>query len=217
MRTKTIFCLALLAIIYIIASAAARAQETTTSNGDDEALTLRQKQAAKQATLGLADRDPLIRQRAAEELARLADPDQMKLIAGYRAEEKNARVRLALDWALYRLGKRESLFNIVRDLDSSRRNQSESYLSQLDSPTPLYIFLEHVNGKTQIRLLEAFAHIGDAETIERLKAYTSSDDPQIAEAARFATREINARLSQTPADASSARPRQVGVEKATTP
>ncbi|MCA1555436.1 MAG: hypothetical protein LC747_01980, partial [Acidobacteria bacterium] len=67
----------------------------------------------------LTDRDPLVRQRAAEGLARLADTGHRKLAEGYRLQEKHARVRLALDWALYRMGKREALYGVVRDLDST--------------------------------------------------------------------------------------------------
>lgn len=164
-------------------------------------------------TAGLARKltspDPLERQRAAEELARLAAVDQLKLVAGYRLQEKNARVRLALDWALYRMGKTETLFNIVRDLDSSRRNQSDGYLSQLESPDPLYIFLERVNGKTLARLLTVLSRLGDTDTLDLIKPYLSSYDQQVANAAQFATREINRRLQQPPANTAT-RPRQTG-------
>src|SRR5918912_831583 len=102
----------------------------------------------------LASRDPVTRQRAAEELARLEATDNRRIVEGYRLQEKNARVRLALDWALYRMGKSESLFAIVRALDSSRFRQADSYLKMLDEPAPLYLFLERVNGNTQIKLLE---------------------------------------------------------------
>jgi hypothetical protein len=164
----------------------------------------------------LSSPGPLERQRAAEELARLAAVDQLKLVAGYRLQEKNSRVRLALDWALYRMGKTGTLFNIVRDLDSSRRNQAEAYLGQLDSPEPLYIFLDTVNSKTLARLLEVLARLGDAETLDHLKPYLESYDPQIADAAKFAQREINLRLTHTPPDAAT-RPRQTGRPTETSP
>src|ERR1051325_10012055 len=75
----------------------------------------------------LASRDPLERQHAAEELARTGATEQLRLVSGYRLQERDARVRLALDWALYRMGKTETLFAIVRNLDSSRRNQAANY------------------------------------------------------------------------------------------
>ena len=167
--------------------------------------------AAKQ----LASRDPLLRQMAAEELARLEASDQRRLIEGYRLQEKNARVKLALDWALYRTGKTDALFAVVRALDSSRSTQADAYLTTLENPGPLYLFLESVNGNTQVKLLDVLAKIGNADTLERIKPYNTSFDPKIVAAAQTASREIEGRLGQTPVEKST-RPRQVG-ERETSP
>ena len=162
---------------------------------------------------GLASRDPLERQRAAEELARTGAIEQKGLVEGYRLQEKDARVRLALDWALYRMGKTQTLFAIVRELDGSRRNQAASYLKQLEGPEPLYIFLDRVSDETMIHLIEALASLGNAETSKRLEAYASSYDPRIANAAQFALREIARRASATSDQAT--RPRSTGVKEKT--
>src|SRR4029453_2187354 len=71
----------------------------------------------------LGNPDPLVRQKSAEALARLAATDQKKIVEGYQLQEKNKEVRLALDWALYRMGKSEALFRIVHELDSGRHEQ----------------------------------------------------------------------------------------------
>ena len=162
-------------------------------------------EAAKQLT----DRDPLIRQHGAEELARAAAPEWRHLIEGYRLQEKNARVRLALDWALYRMGKEEALYAVVRALDTGRADQAAGYLASLETPEPLYAILPRVNGNTQARLISVLARAGDAATLEQIKPYITSFDPKIAEAARQAEREITHRLAQQP-DATHTRPRQVG-------
>ncbi|HJR07127.1 MAG TPA: hypothetical protein VJ842_07715 [Pyrinomonadaceae bacterium] len=165
----------------------------------------------------LTDRDALVRQRAAEELARLAATPQRKLVEGYRLQEKNARVRLALDWALYRMGKPDALYTVVRDLDSTRYNQSEAYLAELETPDPLYSILPRVNGNTQIKLLEALARAGNADTLQVVEPYASSPDPRIADAARFATREITRRLNAPQAPDTKKRTRQVGKVSSDTP
>src|SRR5204863_6782394 len=90
----------------------------------------------------LGSPDALVRQKSAEALARLAATDQRKLVEGYQLQEKNKEVRLALDWALYRMGKYEALFRVVRELDSSRQEQAVSYLAELESPDLLYPFLK---------------------------------------------------------------------------
>jgi hypothetical protein len=163
--------------------------------------------AAKQLGSG----DAAVRQRAAEELAAIAATNQRRMLEGYRLQEKNARVRLALDWALYRVGKTSTLFELVRALDSSRAAQARAYLSTLETPEPLYLFLERANGITQIELLRVLAKVGDAATLNRLNTYVESPDPEISTAARNAAQEIEQRLSQQPPTDATTRPRQVGT------
>lgn len=160
----------------------------------------------------LTSRDALERQRAAEELAHLAAVEQRRLVEGYRMQEKNERVRVALDWALYRMGKRDALYQLVRALDTGRADQAQVYLSGLEGPDALYIFLERVNGNTQIQLLQVLAHIGDAQTLERIQPLTRSLDPKIADAARAATSDITQRLADAPAAPANPRQRQVGQQ-----
>jgi HEAT repeat protein len=163
---------------------------------------------------GLGSTDPMVRQRSAEALAKLAATDQRKLVEGYQLQEKNKEVRLALDWALYRMGKAEALYRIVDDLDSSRQQQAVNYLSELESPDVLYPFLKRTNNTPRINagLLKALAHIGDAETLELVKPFRESQQPYVAEAAEVAHDEIEKRLSE-PA-AATTRPRPRTVEKA---
>ena len=85
----------------------------------------------------LGSSDAHVRQRSAEALARLAATDQRKLVEGYQFQEKNKEVRLALDWALYRMGRSEALYRIVNELDSGRQEQVIGYLSELESPDVL--------------------------------------------------------------------------------
>ena len=165
----------------------------------------------------LTDRDALVRQRAAEGLARLADVKQRKLVEGYRLQEKHPRVRLALDWALYRMGKPDALYTVVRDLDSTRYNQSEAYLAELETPEPLYTLLPRTNGNTQIKLLEALARTGNAATLEIVRPYAESPDFKIADAARFATREITRRLEAPQHPEKKTRTRQTGKVASDTP
>jgi len=159
----------------------------------------------------LSSLDPATRQAAAEALARLVALDQKKLVEGYVLQEKDKRVRLALHWALYRMGKSPALFQIVRDLDSSRREQAADYLAQLESPVPLYAFLkqENISPKITPRLLEVLGRIGDAETIDQIKSFNDSFDPKIAEAAQSSTKMIKQRLDE-PQPATKTRPRTIG-------
>jgi HEAT repeat protein len=159
----------------------------------------------------LGNVDPLVRQRSAEALARLAAVDQKKLVEGYQLQEKNKEVRLALDWALYRMGKSEALFRVVRELDSSRQEQAVGYLAELESPDLLYPFLKKERNPARVNagLLKALARTGDAQTLELIKPYRESLQPYVAEAAEIASDEIEKRLGQETTTTHS-RPRTVG-------
>jgi len=162
----------------------------------------------------LGSSDPMVRQRSAEALARLAATDQRKLVEGYQLQEKNKEVRLALEWALYRMGRSEMLYRVVDELDSGRQEQSIGYLSELESPDVLYPFLKRTNNAPRINagILKALARIGDAQTLELIKPFRESHQPYVAEAAEIAHDEIEKRLGEPVPAATSARPRT--VEKA---
>src|SRR5215204_5771021 len=158
----------------------------------------------------LGSTDPLLRQRSAEALARLAATDQRKLVEGYQFQEKNKEVRLALDWALYRMGRSEMLYRIVDELDSGRQEQAIGYLSEVESPDVLYPFLKRTSNAPRINagLLKALARTGDAQTLDLIKPFRESHQPYVAEAAETAHDEIEKRLSE-PAPTTRARPRIV--------
>src|SRR6185436_2166715 len=155
--------------------------------------------------------DAHVRQRSAEALARLAATDQRKLVEGYRLQEKNKDVRLALDWALYRMGRSEALYRIVDELDSGRQAQAVGYLSELESPDVLYPFLKRTNNVPRLNagLRKALARIGDAQTLDLIKPFRESHQPYVAEAAEVAHDEIEKRLAEPAAPTSRARPRTV--------
>jgi hypothetical protein len=158
----------------------------------------------------LGSTDALLRQRSAEALARLAATDQRKLVEGYQLQEKNKEVRLALDWALYRMGRSEALYRIVDDLDSGRQEQAIGYLSEFESPDVLYPFLKRTTNAPRINagLLKVLARTGDAQTLDLIKPFRESHQPYVAEAAETAYDEIEKRLGE-PASATRARPRTV--------
>jgi HEAT repeat protein len=179
-----------LTLLLLLAGHALAQDEPAHTSGIDSAAVARK----------LSSKYPVERRTAAEELARLAAVEHRRLTEGYLAQEKDGRVRLALDWALYRMGKDESIFPLVRSLGEKKyAEQTVAYLKQLETPEPLYVFLERVNGNTRIRLLEVLAAVGDRDTLERIKPFTESTDPGIADAAKFAEREIGIRLEETPA------------------
>mgnify|MGYP003580458515 CR=1 FL=1 len=159
----------------------------------------------------LGSPDPHVRQRSAEALARLASTDQRKIVEGYQLQEKNKEVRLALDWTLYRMGRSEALFRIVRELDSGRQQQAIGYLAELESPDMLYPYLKKDNNAARINagLLKALGKMGNAETLQIIEPYRESLQAYVAEAAETAHDEIEKRLGQPDTAPTRVRPRSV--------
>ncbi|MGI8917284.1 MAG: hypothetical protein ACR2H6_01695 [Pyrinomonadaceae bacterium] len=162
--------------------------------------------------------DPLVRQEAAESLARLAAVEQKKLVEGYHFQEKNKNVRLALEWALYRMGKSDMLFQIVRELDSGRHDQAVGYLSKVDTPALLHSYLkdEDKPGRITGGLIEALAVIGDQDSLALITPFRDSFLPGVAAATEDAIDKIEARLAQSE-PAKPTRPRTVGTTANTDP
>jgi len=196
-----------LVVVVLLVVVGAKAQQVPVDGVDARSDP---KEFAKQ----LNSPDALVRQRSAEALARLAATDQRKLVEGYRLQEKNKDVRLALDWALYRMGHAEALYRIVDELDSGRQEQAIGYLSELESPDVLYPFLKRSTNAPRISagLLKALARTGDAQTLDLIKPFRESHQPYVAEAAEVAHDEIEKRLGE-PARAD-VRTRARTVEKA---
>ena len=193
----------LILVVLLIVSVNAQAQQAPIDGVDARS---NPEEFAKQ----LNSPDALVRQRSAEALARLAATDQRKLVEGYRLQEKNKEVRLALDWALYRMGRTEALYRIVDELDSGRQEQAVGYLAELESPDVLYPFLKRAGNAPRINagLLKALARSGDAQTLDLIKPFRESHQPYVAEAAEVAHDEIEKRLGETAPDVR-ARPRTV--------
>ena len=166
----------------------------------------------------LGDRDPIVRQEAAEALARLAAVEQRKLVEGYQLQEKNKNVRLALQWALYRMGKSDFLFQIVRELDSGRHDQAVGYLSKLDTPALLHSYLkdEDKPARITIGLLEALAVLGDQESLALVTPFRDSFLPGVSAAAEDTIEKIGARLAQSE-PVKPTRPRTVSTSEPVSP
>jgi HEAT repeat protein len=162
----------------------------------------------------LGDREPGVRQRAAENLATLAAVDQKLMIEGYRLQEKDKKVRLALDWALYRTGKAEALYQIIMELDSGRHDQAVGYLAKVDTPAILHGTLKRYEKQPRITvgLIEALALLGNEESLELIKPFRDSLDAGVAAAAEAACDQIEQRLAQAES-VTPARPRTVSTQE----
>ena len=216
MRSQSMLSLrCILAVAFIAGIANAVSAQTVTT--DDDSVDARADTRVIAARLG--DRDPSTRQKAAEALAKLAAVDQKKMIEGYRLQENDKQVRLALDWALYRIGKTEALYQVVLGLDSDRHEQAVGYLAQIDSPALLHDFLtrERSKPKVIVGIVEVLTLIGDNESLEMIKPLRDSVAPGVASAAESAVEQIEKRLAESSNASTPTRPRVVTTAEKSSP
>ena len=206
MVTSSLSCLRTLPyiIVFLLAAMASVSGQSPIDGIDARANT---SDLARQ----LGNPDSLVRQKSAEALARLAATDQKKVVEGYQLQEKNKEVRLALDWALYRMGHSEALFRIVKELDSGRQDQAVGYLSELENPDLLYAYLQKHDNRPRVNagLMKVFSRIGNSETLEMIRPYRESLQPNVAQAAEAASDEIEKRIGQPDPAPTKLRPRTV--------
>jgi HEAT repeat protein len=148
---------------------------------------------------GLWSDDKVIRQGAGEGLARAADPKSQPELEKAVSVEKDASARLAMEFALTALGKKDALDDVVSELSSKIRGDvARAYLTELArNPAflpKLYPYLQSPDRDIRKRLCVVLMYSGDQGSLAQLDRLANDPDREVAEAALHAKRAIRARL-----------------------
>jgi HEAT repeat protein len=140
--------------------------------------------------------DETLRLHSVEGLARLGDPALATEISREWLHEKVARIRTAQSYALYRMGRKEFLDELVNRLGSRKTNtEARDYLLELPPGNMPELYAQTKNQDANVR--EALAEIlglrGDASAIPVLQELAKDQRGQIAALAAQAIRRINGR------------------------
>lgn len=157
-------------------------------------------------TKALWNVDKNVRQAASEGLARVADPQSQDELEKVMTVEKDADVKLAIEFALAALGKQDDLNELVNEMDSKARGDvARSYLTELArSPAflpKLYPYVQSPNVEVRKRLCDVLMYSGDQTSFEPLDRLSHDPSSDVAAQAVRAKRAIRARLdaATTPA------------------
>ncbi len=132
---------------------------------------------------------------AAEGLGRCEATAYVNELSNRRLSEKDGRVRLAQAFALYRLGRREFLQEVINQLDSRRYGeQAESYLLSLTRTADLHPYLRRAGPRGTERMLRALGQVGTRDDLPALRPLLSDRDRRVVNAANRAIRQIEARV-----------------------
>ncbi|MBI4446830.1 MAG: HEAT repeat domain-containing protein [Acidobacteria bacterium] len=143
--------------------------------------------------VALDDPRDAVRQYGAEGLARLGDSSVTTLVATRHLQEKSSKARLAMSFALFRLGREEHLVELVGEINDG--SQAFDYLLEL-SPAEvnkLYPFLRSEKNSVQARVLDVIGLRGDASVLPVVQQWTQSESAEVVSAANLAIRRIQGR------------------------
>ncbi|GAB4251563.1 MAG: hypothetical protein Kow00109_27260 [Acidobacteriota bacterium] len=131
----------------------------------------------------------------AEGLGRLGDSSYVELIATKYLREESKSVKLAMSYALFRLGRKEHLVELVDNLGS---DQVYYYLLELPPAEValLFPYLQTEDDSTVIRLLDVIGLRGDAKAVDVVKELTAHSNPDVASATNLALRRLYARFPE---------------------
>jgi len=151
-------------------------------------------------TKALGSIDKGVRASAAEGLARARDPKVLPDLEKAYAVEKDAEVRLALQFAMTALGKPDNLNDLVNDLSSRTHwDVAEPYLIEL-ARIPgflpkLYPYFQSPNADVRKRLCTVLMFGGDQTSLDQLDRLSHDPNSDVAAQALQAKNGLRARLA----------------------
>jgi HEAT repeat protein len=129
---------------------------------------------------------------ASEGIGRIGDATLVERVSRDRLGERNRDVKLAQAFALYQLGRREYVEEIVQDLGTRRRQQAIDYLQEARAED-LYPYLKQSSLQGRRWIVEALGLLGSGEAINELKPLLSSGDADLVNVTTLAIDRIERR------------------------
>lgn len=141
-----------------------------------------------------------VRTSAAEGLARVKDPNTLPDLEKAMGEERDAGVKLALEYAITAVGKEDYLAGLVHELTSILRSDvAQAYLIELARDPKflpkLYTFLSEDDATVRKKLCRVLMFAGDQSSLNHLDRLTHDKDTEVASEAIRASRAIRARVA----------------------
>jgi HEAT repeat protein len=148
----------------------------------------------------LSSGDKALRTSAAEGLARAKDANTLAEVEKALGTERNAGVRLALEFAVTALGKYDYLAALVDQLSSTLRSDvAKAYLIELSRDPQflpkLYPFLSSGDADVREKLCIVLMYTGDQSTLEHVDRLSHDKSGSVSAAALRAARAIRERVS----------------------
>jgi len=129
---------------------------------------------------------------AADGLGRIGDSSDVTRVAEKYLQEKSGTTKLAMSFALYQMGRKEHLIEVV---NSSDKDQAYHYLLEFNASEirGLYSYMQIVEHSIRLRLLDIIGLRGDSSAVPVIEEWMQSTSPELSSAANLAMRRIQGR------------------------
>jgi len=140
---------------------------------------------------GLQDERFFYRRYGAEGIGRIGDKGDVSTMATAYLREKDEEAKLALSFALYRLGRDEHLLELAQGGD-----QGSSYLLELESSEvpKLFSYLRSEKDSVKIRILNVIGLRGDKTALSVVEEFMGYKNADVVSAANLAVRRLRGRF-----------------------
>jgi len=140
---------------------------------------------------GLEDQRPFYRRYGAEGIGRIGDKGEVGRLATAYLREKDEEAKLAMSFALYRLGRDEHLLELAQGGD-----QGTSYLLELESSEvpKLYPYLRSEKDSVKVRILNVVGLRGDGTALPVVEEFMGHKNADVVSAANLAVRRLRGRF-----------------------
>jgi HEAT repeat protein len=139
------------------------------------------------------DKNEMLRLFANEGIARTVDAKMKTAISAARLVEKSPRVRTAQAFALLRIGEREYLDELIRELDhAATRDLAKEYLLETRPVDRVALFApRQVSPAARTELANVFGLMGDPNALPTLQELAHDSHGDVARAAERAVRRLS--------------------------
>ncbi len=127
--------------------------------------------------------DPEFRIASAEGLARIAEQKYTEEIARQFLNEKNEEVKLAMDFALFKLKRKEHMMNIIKSIEVYSDNVS-AYIIECGEEgfAEISRYMPNLDKKVKIKLIKIMALSYNPSAIKYIEPYLNDSDIDVATA-----------------------------------
>lgn len=150
-------------------------------------------QSASIFQAALTDERDFYRRYGAEGLGRIGDQSVVQNVATLYMREGSGSVKLAMSFALFKLGRGEHLIELVQNI---KNDQAYYYLMEMGPAeiAQLYPYVRMEKNPTKARLLDIIGMKGDSSGIAVAEEFATHENSDVASAANLAIRRLRARF-----------------------